>query len=180
MLGGEVGCFRCSSLERRNADSNLPPLGRRCSPGFRFRLRLRFFWHGGPRSKWIEYICPKTCMAMTGPAMTRRKDRYQPRAASASQPKTLKTYACARDCNSATSRVIAPNSTGRGKLLGRSRSIGSKVAFIDIFGLTHQSPSCDRRPHNRYDRRWLIHRRKLFATLLCSKRSPVTKIQSDV
>ena len=30
--------------------------------------------------------------------MTRRKDRYQPRAASASQPKTLKTYACARDC----------------------------------------------------------------------------------
>ena len=26
--------------------------------------------------------------------MTRRKDRYQPRAASASQPKTLKTYAC--------------------------------------------------------------------------------------
>jgi ROS/MUCR transcriptional regulator protein len=52
----------------------------------------------GPRSKWIEYICPKTCMARTGPAMTRRKDRYQPRAASASQPKTLKTYACARDC----------------------------------------------------------------------------------
>jgi len=37
-------------------------------------------------------------MAGTGPAMTRRKDRYQPRAASASQPKTLKTYACARDC----------------------------------------------------------------------------------
>src|SRR4029077_12143827 len=32
--------------------------------------------------------------ARTGPAMTRRKDRYQPRAASASQPKTLKTYAC--------------------------------------------------------------------------------------
>src|SRR5262249_39656096 len=103
---GEVGCFRCSSLQRRNADSNLPPLGRRCSPallglldiqfGFRFRLRLRFFWHGGPRSKWIEYICPKTCMASTGPAMTRRKDRYQPRTASASQPKTLKTYACAR------------------------------------------------------------------------------------
>ena len=29
--------------------------------------------------------------------MTRRKDRYQPRAASASQPKTLKTYACAPD-----------------------------------------------------------------------------------
>ena len=27
--------------------------------------------------------------------MTRRKDRYQPRAASASQSKTLKTYACA-------------------------------------------------------------------------------------
>jgi ABC-type uncharacterized transport system substrate-binding protein len=26
----------------------------------------------------------------------RRKDRYQPRAASASQPKTLKTYACPR------------------------------------------------------------------------------------
>ena len=108
VLGGEVGCFRCSSLQRRNADSNLPPRGRRCSPallglldiqfGFRFRLRLRFFWHGGPRSKWIEYICPKTCMARTGPAMTRRKDRYQLRAASASQPKTLKTYACARDC----------------------------------------------------------------------------------
>src|SRR6476619_2588813 len=37
-------------------------------------------------------------MARTGPAMTRRKDRYQPRAASASQPKTLKTDACARDC----------------------------------------------------------------------------------
>src|SRR5262245_51945862 len=35
-------------------------------------------------------------MARTGPAMMRRKDRYQPRAASASQPKTLKTYACAR------------------------------------------------------------------------------------
>src|SRR5262249_28244909 len=34
-------------------------------------------------------------MAGTGPAMTRRKDRYQPRAASSSQPKTLKTYACA-------------------------------------------------------------------------------------
>src|SRR5262245_1140071 len=30
--------------------------------------------------------------------MTRRKDSYQPRAASASQPKTLKTYASARDC----------------------------------------------------------------------------------
>jgi hypothetical protein len=29
-------------------------------------------------------------MARTGPAMTRRKDRYQPLAASASQPKTLK------------------------------------------------------------------------------------------
>src|SRR5262249_59325670 len=49
-------------------------------------------------SKWIEYICPKTCVARTGPAMTRRKDSYQPRAASASQPKTLKTYASARDC----------------------------------------------------------------------------------
>jgi hypothetical protein len=35
-------------------------------------------------------------MARTGPAMMRRKDRYQPRAASASQPKTLKAYACAR------------------------------------------------------------------------------------
>jgi hypothetical protein len=35
--------------------------------------------------------------------MTRRKDRYQPRAASASQPKTLKTYACARDHD-----VVAP------------------------------------------------------------------------
>ena len=80
-LGGEVGCFHCSSLQRRNADSNLPPLGRRCSPallglldiqfGFRFRLRLRFFSMAGPRSKWIEYICPKTCMARTGPAMTR-------------------------------------------------------------------------------------------------------------
>jgi len=32
-------------------------------------------------------------MARTGPAMTRRKDRYQPLAASASRPKTLKTYA---------------------------------------------------------------------------------------
>src|SRR5215467_12671629 len=29
-----------------------------------------------------------------GPGHQRRKDRYQPRAASASQPKTLKTYAC--------------------------------------------------------------------------------------
>src|SRR5262245_41829567 len=116
MLGGEVGCFRCSSLQRRNADSNLPPLGRRCSPallglldlqfGFRFRLRLRLFWHGGPRSKWIEYICPKTCMARTGPAMTRSKDRYQPRAASASQPKTLKTYACARDCSKGLGTVV--------------------------------------------------------------------------
>src|SRR5262249_21983689 len=111
VLGGEVGCFRCGSLQRRNADSNLPPLGQRCSSallelldiqfGFRFRLRLRFFWHGGPRSKRIESICPKTCMARTGPAMTRRKDRDQPRAASASQPKTLKTHAdrdrsCAR------------------------------------------------------------------------------------
>src|SRR3954462_8596378 len=36
-------------------------------------------------------------MARTGPAITRRKDRYQLRAASASQPKTFKTYACARD-----------------------------------------------------------------------------------
>ena len=36
-------------------------------------------------------------MARTGPAITRRKDRYQLRAASASQPKTLKTYACARE-----------------------------------------------------------------------------------
>src|SRR5262249_37648607 len=69
VLGGEVGCFRCSSLQRRNADSNLPPLGRRCPLallglldiqfGFRFHLRLRFFWHGGPHSKWIEYICPQ-------------------------------------------------------------------------------------------------------------------------
>src|SRR4029078_7865375 len=57
VLGGEVGCFRCSSLQRRNADSNLPPLGWRCSPAllglleiqfcFRFRLRLRFFLHVG-------------------------------------------------------------------------------------------------------------------------------------
>src|SRR5436190_21896517 len=90
VLGGKVGCFRCSSLQRRNADSNLAPLGRRCSPallglleiqfGFRFCIRLRFFWHGGPRSKWIECICPKTCMARTGPAITRRKCRYQLRA----------------------------------------------------------------------------------------------------
>jgi hypothetical protein len=29
-------------------------------------------------------------MARTGPAMTHRKDRYQPRAAQASQPKTLR------------------------------------------------------------------------------------------
>jgi hypothetical protein len=98
VLRGKVGCFRCSSLQRRNADSNLPPLGRRCSPallGFldiQFGFRFRLFWHGGPRSKWIEHICPKTCMARTGPAMTRRRDRYQPRAAWASQPKTLKTY----------------------------------------------------------------------------------------
>ena len=35
-------------------------------------------------------------MARTGPAITRRKDRYQLRAASASQPETLKTYACAQ------------------------------------------------------------------------------------
>ena len=32
--------------------------------------------------------------------MTRRKDRYQPRAASASQPKTLKTYATVNDLKS--------------------------------------------------------------------------------
>jgi hypothetical protein len=38
-------------------------------------------------------------MARTGPAMTRSKDRYQPRAASASQPKTLKTYPCALSDN---------------------------------------------------------------------------------
>ena len=43
-------------------------------------------------------------MARTGPAITRRKDRYQLRAASASQPKTLKTYACASRLYSATSR----------------------------------------------------------------------------
>ena len=36
-------------------------------------------------------------MARTGPAITRRKDKYQLRSASASQPKTLKTYACARE-----------------------------------------------------------------------------------
>src|SRR6185369_3243723 len=79
--------------------------GRRSSPAFlglldiqfnfRFRLRLRFFWHGDPHSKWIEYICPKACIARRGLAITRRKDRYQLRVASASQPKTLKTYACA-------------------------------------------------------------------------------------
>src|SRR4029453_11525321 len=101
LLRGEVGVFRCSSLQRRNADNNLPPLGRRCSPallglldiqfGFRFRLRLRFFWHGGPPSKWIDYMCPKTCMARTGPAMTCCKDRYQPRAASASQVRLRST-----------------------------------------------------------------------------------------
>src|SRR5262249_46212550 len=83
-LGCEVVFFLCSCLQPLNSYSNLPPLGRRCSPallglldiqfGFRFRLRLRFFWHGGPRSKLIEYICPKTCVARTDPAMRRRKD----------------------------------------------------------------------------------------------------------
>src|SRR4029077_16237710 len=53
VLGGEVGGFRCSSLQRRNADSNLLPLGRRCSPALlelldiQFGFRFRFFWHGG-------------------------------------------------------------------------------------------------------------------------------------
>src|SRR5215468_6696995 len=63
---------------------------------FDFAFDFAFFGMAGYVQSGLS-ICPKTCMARTGPVMTRRKDRYQPRAASASQPKTLKTYACARD-----------------------------------------------------------------------------------
>jgi hypothetical protein len=51
--------------------------------------------------------------------MTRRKDRYQPRAASASQPKTLKTYTCARDC-SPRRRRRAPCGRDRDLIRGAS------------------------------------------------------------
>src|SRR5262249_18704886 len=44
VLGGEVGCFRCSGLQRRNAPALLGLL--EIQFGFRFHLRLRFFWHG--------------------------------------------------------------------------------------------------------------------------------------
>src|SRR5205085_819775 len=42
VLGGEVGCFRCSSLQRRNADSNLAPLGRRCPLALLGLLDIQF------------------------------------------------------------------------------------------------------------------------------------------
>jgi hypothetical protein len=46
-------------------------------------------------------------MARTDPAMTRRKDRYQPRAASASQPKTVEDVRLRSRLYSATSRPSA-------------------------------------------------------------------------
>src|SRR5580692_10464989 len=142
------------SAASRNASTSMlqrsrRKVRRRCSPallglldiqfGFRFRLRLRFFWHGGPRSKWIEYICPKTCMARTGPAMTRRKDRYQPRAASASQPKMLKTYACARDC---TPRRRVPRSPRRAPC-GRHRHLVRGASAIGRDRLTTEERLSD-------------------------------------
>src|SRR5262249_1769113 len=65
VLSGKVCCCRGGSLQRRNVDSNLPPLGRRSSPALlelldiQFGFRFRIFWHGGSHSKWVEYICLK-------------------------------------------------------------------------------------------------------------------------
>ena len=109
MLGGEVGCFRCSSLQRRNADSNLPPLGRHCSPALLGLLDIQFWLSISPSTSLffdmaghvksgLSISVQKRAWPGRARPVTRRKDRYQPRAASASQPKTLKTYACARDC----------------------------------------------------------------------------------
>src|SRR5262245_55787791 len=46
------------------------------------------------------------------------EDRYQPRAASASQPKTLKTYACARDYGQATATGDMPGQSVSIQLTG--------------------------------------------------------------
>ena len=55
--------------------------------------------------------------------MTRRKDGYQPRAASASQPKTLKTYACARD-------RIVQRLAGKPRMRDEARRIAANVAKL--------------------------------------------------
>ena len=63
--------------------------------------------------------------------MTRRKDRYQPRAASASQPKTLKTYAC--------------SAIGRDRLTTEERlsdivgNLGARSALLDVLRDYHGS-----------------------------------------
>src|SRR5262245_41569024 len=86
-------------FRRLGAAARLPVLDLlRFDLAFDFAFDFAFFGMAGHVQSWIEYICPKTCIARTGPAITRRKDRYQLRVASASQPKMLKTYACARDC----------------------------------------------------------------------------------
>ena len=62
-------------------------------------------------------------MARTGPAITRRKDGYQLRAASASQPKTLKRYACA---HKVTDWMISDPDGANSGLTGLSNSIARK------------------------------------------------------
>jgi hypothetical protein len=71
---------------------------------FDFAFDFAFFGMADHFQNGLNISVQRRIMARTGPAVTRRKDRYQPRAASASQPKTLKTYACARDCGRAVGR----------------------------------------------------------------------------
>ena len=53
-----------ATFSRLGAAARLPFLG---LLDVQFGFRFRSFWHGGVRSKWVEYICPKTCMARAEP-----------------------------------------------------------------------------------------------------------------
>jgi pimeloyl-ACP methyl ester carboxylesterase len=73
--------------------------------------------------------------------MMRRKDRYQPDAASASQPKTLKTYACARasgdPIRGAGHTVYTP--TIKGNRLGDPKTIGLDEAIQSIVNYLNEN-----------------------------------------
>src|SRR5262249_22898146 len=61
---------------------------------FDFAFDFAFFGMAGPTFKVDRKYLSKDMHGQDGPGQTRSKNRYQPRATSASQPKTLKTYAC--------------------------------------------------------------------------------------
>src|SRR5262249_54768718 len=97
-FGGALFCGSlCRHALRRGTPLRqsflLPLLGRRALLALAGlpALRFRGLGHGGGSKELAADPVLRHRLPGLGPAMTSRSDRYQPRAASASQPKTLNT-----------------------------------------------------------------------------------------